>query len=388
MDLQSLLKSGRGDVALSFSLVFRDYGASPGASITVIHEGRVVFAKSYGLANVEDKIPATTNTNYRLASVTKQFTAMAVMILAERKQLSFDDRLAEFFPEIPAWGKGLCVRHLLHHTSGLLDYEDLIPAGRTNQLKDRDVLDLLKQQDRTLFPPGERFHYSNSGYALLALIVEKASGVSFTEFLKRNIFDPLGMANTVAHEEGVTVVVNRAYGYLRQGDSYARTDQSLTSAVLGDGGIYSSVSDLAKWTTALSTERLVSSAMLQEAFARGRLNNDRDTNYGFGWQLNTYRGLKCVSHSGTTIGFRNFVARFPEKQFTVIVLTNRSSPIPSKILDEILDVFQIAPEPPGKQSSVVRCIVGEESLDAHEATHAGLSRNDAVENPCLRESSR
>lgn len=374
MDTEPRLEPDCRDIAPSIDLVFRDYGVpdSPGVSIAVIHEGRVVFAKSYGLANVENKIPATTDTNYRLASVTKQFTAMAVMILAERKQLSFDDRLTDFFPEFRACGKSITVCHLLHHTSGLLDYEDLIPAGRTNQLKDRDVLGLLKQQDRIFFSPGDRFRYSNSGYAVLALIVEKVSGLSFADFLNRNIFDPLDMTNTTAHEEGLTVVANRAYGYSKQRNSYIRTDQSLTSAVLGDGGIYSSVFDLAKWTTALSTERLVSSAMLQEAFAPGRLNNDRDTNYGFGWQLNTYRGLQCVSHSGTTIGFRNFIARFPEKRVTVIVLTNRSSPIPSKILDEILDVFQIAPEPPGKQSSVVRRIVGEESLDAHEATHANL----------------
>jgi len=384
------LKSSSHELAVAIDSAFREYAPSnsPSASVAIIQDGRVVFTKAYGLANVEDGTLATTNTNYRLASVTKQFTAMAVMILAERKQLSFDDRLTKFFPDFPAWGEGISVRHLLHHTSGLLDYEDLIPAGRTNQLKDRDVLDLLRQQDKTLFPPGDRFRYSNSGYAVLALIVEKVSGLSFADFLKQNIFDPLGMTNTTAHEEGFTVVANRAYGYSKQKNSYIRTDQSLTSAVLGDGGIYSSVSDLAKWDAALTGVRIASQAMLQQAFVPGKLNNGRDTKYGLGWQLNTYRGVKCVSHSGTTIGFRNFIARFPEKRFTVIVLTNRSMPIPSKVLDEILDVFQIASEPPGKQLSVVRRIVGEESLDAHEATPAGLSRNDAVENPRLRESSR
>src|SRR5689334_18261478 len=137
--------------------IFRDYDAPdlPGACAAVVQEGRGAFSKAYGLANVEDRIPATTTTNYRLASVTKQFTAMAVMILAERRQLSFEDRLTDFFPTFPQYGKSICVRHLLQHSSGLLDYEDLIPAGRTIQLKDRDVIELLEQQRRTVFPPGD-----------------------------------------------------------------------------------------------------------------------------------------------------------------------------------------------------------------------------------------
>jgi CubicO group peptidase (beta-lactamase class C family) len=291
---------------------------------------------------------------------------MAILILAERQKLSFDDRLPDFFQAFPDYGRPITVRHLLQHTSGLPDYEDLIPAGRTNPLKDRDVLDLLQRQDKTFFPPGDRFRYSNSGYALLALIGERVSGLSFAAFLKRNIFDPLDMANTVAREEGITTVAHRAFGYSKATNGFTRTDQSLTSAVLGDGGIYSSVSNLAKWNAALETDRIVSHAMLRQAFAPGKLNNGRKTNYGFGWQLNTYRGLECISHSGSTIGFRNFIARFPEKRFTVIVLTNRSSPIPGEMLDEILDAFQLAPEPRGQQRSPGRRLVGEESLDEHE----------------------
>src|SRR6185503_3685881 len=164
---------------------------APGASVIVIKDGKVLFKKAYGLANLEKKVAATTSTNYRLASVTKQFTAMAIMILAERQKLSYEDRLSDFFPGFPAYGKQITVRHLLNHTSGLLAYEDVMPDSTTVPLTDNDVLRLMEQQDHTNFPPGSEFRYSNSGYVLLGLIVEKASGISFPDFLRKNIFRPL-----------------------------------------------------------------------------------------------------------------------------------------------------------------------------------------------------
>lgn len=359
----------RADTERAMDALFQVYNRPgvPGANVLVVKNGQAVFAKSYGMANLEERIVADTNTNYRLASVTKPFTAMAILILAERKKLSLDDRLTDFFADFPAYGRSISVRHLLQHMSGLKDYEGLIPAGRTTQLKDRDVLELLQRQEGALFPAGEQFRYSNSGYALLALIVEKASGTSFAAFLKKNIFDPLGMTNTVAHEEGTSTVAERAFGYSQRTNGFQRTDQSLTSAVLGDGGIYSSVTDLAKWDSALDAGRLVNRAALEEAFQRGKLNNGRETDYGFGWQLNTYRGLKCISHSGSTIGFRNFIARFPEQKLTVIVLTNRSSAIPEKVLDGILDLFLPQPAAATARGRLVcQLIMGGELLDRHD----------------------
>src|ERR1039457_2488581 len=157
----------------------------PGASVIVIRDGKVLYRHAYGLADVEGRVAASTATNYRLASVTKQFTAMAILMLAERKRLSLDDDLLKFFPGYPAYGKQITIRHLLTHTSGLRAYEDLIPAERTAQVKDLDVLDLLKRQDGTYFPPGSEWRYSNTGYAHLALIVEQASGIGFAAFLDR-----------------------------------------------------------------------------------------------------------------------------------------------------------------------------------------------------------
>src|ERR1017187_1098425 len=168
-------------LAARVDALFQDFNqpGAPGASVMVIKRGKVVLPKGYGLANLEEKVPCGTNTNFRLASVTKQFTAMAVMILAERKQLSLDERLTDFFPEFPAYGSQITVRHLLTHTSGLIDYEDVIPKGTEIPVLDRDVLRLLMQQDRTYFPPGARYRYSNSAFALLALIVEARSGNTF-----------------------------------------------------------------------------------------------------------------------------------------------------------------------------------------------------------------
>jgi CubicO group peptidase (beta-lactamase class C family) len=298
---------------------------SPGASIMVVQEGKIVLAKGFGLANVEERIPCDTNTNFRLASVSKQFTAMSVLILAERKQLRLSERLSDCFPEFPAYGREITIRHLLTHTSGLLDYEDLIPKGTQIPVLDRDVLRLMLQQDKTYFPPGTRYRYSNTAYSLLALIVEARSGNTFARFLQENIFRPLKMSHTLAYEQGLAAVPNRAYGYSPDASSFKRTDQSLTSSVLGDGGIYSSVADLRQWDQALYTDKLVSQKMIALAFTPGPSTEHPNTGYGFGWFIGQYRGLREIWHSGNSIGFTTRIARFPDQKFTVIILTNRNA---------------------------------------------------------------
>jgi len=306
--------------------LFGDYSrpGSAGASVMVIKRGKILVAKGYGLANLEEKTPCSADTDFRLASVTKQFTAMAVMMLVERRKLSLEERLTDYFPEFPAYGSRITVRHLLTHTSGLMDYESVIPKGTEIPVLDRDVLRLLMQQEKTYFPPGTKYRYSNSAYALLALMVEARSGHTFARFLQEKIFRPLRMANTLAYEQGLSVVPHRAYGYSPDGTGCKRTDQSLTSSVLGDGGIYSSVADLYKWDQALYTGKLVSRKMLKLAFTPGPATEHPDTSYGFGWHIGQYRGLREIWHGGTTVGFTTRIARFPDRKFTVIILTNRN----------------------------------------------------------------
>ncbi len=299
-------------------------GSVPGASVLVLQNGEPVVRRAYGMADLENGVAATPATNYRLASVTKQFTAAAILLLAEDGRLALDDPLRRWLPSLPAAALPVTIRHLLTHTSGIVDYEDVIPPGTSVQLRDADVLRLLESQDTTYFAPGSTYRYSNSGYALLALIVERASGESFARFLRERIFEPLGMENTVAREEGISTVTHRAYGYSGRDGRWERTDQSLTSAVLGDGGIYSSIDDLARWDAALYDDRLLRRESLALAFTPATATGDPGVAYGFGWRITG----ETVWHSGETRGFRNVIVRWPGRRLTVVVLTNRADPEP------------------------------------------------------------
>ncbi|PWU16795.1 MAG: serine hydrolase [Verrucomicrobia bacterium] len=329
------------DLTQQLNALFQEYDQpnSPGASVAVVRDGKVVFSRGYGLANVEEKIRCATKTNFRLASVTKQFTAMSILILADRKKLSLDEPLTDFFPEFPEYGRSIKVRHLLSHTSGLADYENLIPSGTSIPVLDRDVLRLLLTRDKTDFPPGSKYRYSNSGYSLLSLIVEVRSGQTFAHFLQENIFLPLKMDRTLAYEQGLSIVPNRAFGYSPKGSTFERTDQSLTSSVLGDGGIYSSVSDLVKWDQALYSTRLVSRKTLNLAFTPTCETDEPGIAYGFGWMIGSYRGVKEIWHSGNTRGFTTRITRYPEKRFTVIILANRTEADLKALPHRIFDLY-------------------------------------------------
>ena len=322
--------------------LFRDFDLSnsPGAAVIVIKEEKALIARGYGLADLEKKIPCTTNTNFRLASVTKQFTAMAVLILAEQGKLSLQDRLPKFFPEFPACGEAISLHHLLTHTSGLPDYEDHIPDATTIPLSDRDVLLILRQRSKTDFPPGAQFHYSNSAYALLALIVENVCGKTFPAFLKDRIFKPLDMMDSIAYVAGLSCVPNRAYGYLNGASGWELSDQSVTSAVLGDGGIYSSVADLFKWDQALYTEKLISRKMLDDAFTAHSSQSDfQGSGYGYGWYVGNFRDTKRIWHYGSTCGFSTRIERFPGRRLGLIVLSNRRDAEISSSVEKLIELF-------------------------------------------------
>jgi CubicO group peptidase (beta-lactamase class C family) len=296
----------------------------PGAAVLVLKNGEAVVRRSYGHANLEQTQRVALKTNFRLASVTKQFTAAAILLLIEDRKLSLTDSVRKWLPSLPEIAAPITIRHLLTHTSGLIDYEDVIPETMTHQLHDADVLTLLEGQSKLYFEPGSSYRYSNSGYALLALIVERASGLAFAQFLKARIFEPLKMNDTIAYEAETSVVQHRAYGYSEIEGRWQRTDQSQTSAVLGDGGVYSSIDDLAKWDAALNDERLLKASSLQAAFTSATRTDDPAVDYGFGWRITD----DSVWHSGETIGFRNVMVRYPKERLTVVVLTNRNDPEP------------------------------------------------------------
>ena len=321
----------------SVDALMRDYsGDVPGASVLVLRDGEPLLQRSYGLADLEAHVAATPRTNFRLASVTKQFTAAAILLLAEDGKLSLDDPLRKWLPSLPAATDPITLRQVLSHTSGLVDYEDVMAPDATEQVHDIDVLHLLETQDRLYFAPGTDYRYSNSGYALLALVVGKASGKDFATFLRDRIFQPLGMAHTVAYEEGISTVADRAYGYSLVDGRWTRTDQSSTSAVLGDGGIYSSIDDLAKWDAALYDDRLLSAASRELAFTAHTKTGEPDVDgYGYGWRIHG----EVLWHSGETMGFRNVIVRWPQRHFTVVVLSNRNDPEPYRLALKIADLY-------------------------------------------------
>lgn len=303
---------------------------TPGAAVLVIKDGVPVVRKGYGMADLETRTPVTPQTNFRLASVTKQFTAMGILQLVDQGRLHLDDPVHEIIPDLP---EAVTLRHLLQHTAGLIDYEALLPDTATVQVLDQDVLALMQATDSTYFAPGTQYRYSNSGYAVLAMVIEAVSGLSFPEFLKQHIFDPLEMHNSVAFQAGQSTVPHRAFGYTVEGDSTWFSDQSVTSAVLGDGGIYSSLDDLYQWDQALYTHRLVSYSLLQQAFTPGL------EGYGFGWRIGTYNGHRRTMHTGSTRGFRTVYQRYPDAKVSVIILTNRNGPAVADLADQLADLY-------------------------------------------------
>ena len=326
------------DAAAKANTLFASINAAgPGAAVLVIQNGQAVFQRGYGITDLRTRRNIDEHTNFRLASLTKQFTAMAIMLLVHDGKLRYDESLTEVFPEFPAYGKNITIQHLLNHTSGLLDYEDLmakeyvnIPDDQIPQIHDAGVLALMEKASATKFPAGTKWEYSNSGYCVLAMVIEKVSGKSYGEFLQERIFAPLQMTNTLAYVKGKGEIPNRAYGHSPQENGFRETDQSSTSATLGDGGVYTSLSDLARWDAALQQHTLLSEKEMQPALTAVRPTNaaaeenGHGVSYGFGWFVDPYRGHERMWHYGETIGFRTSIQRFPKDHLTVIVLCNRA----------------------------------------------------------------
>jgi CubicO group peptidase (beta-lactamase class C family) len=340
--------------AQQIDAIFRPLSSetTPGFAVLVVKNGRTVFRRGYGAADLRAGAPIASQTNFRLASFTKQFTATAIMLLSRDGALRYDDPLSRFFPDFPSYGQSITVRQLLTHTSGLPDYEDIYlkqfagtPDASIPQLKDADVLKVMEAQQSPAFTPGGKWQYSNSGYATLAMIVEKVSAKPFGAFLDERIFKPLGMRHTIAFENGKNAVEQRAFGYRNEEGRWTFSDQSPTSAVLGDGGVYSSLDDLVRWDRALAQHTLLSAADMQAALSPvavpgGAVNEDgKPVQYGFGWYLDPYRGRARMYHDGETCGFRTTIQRFVDERLTIIVLANRIDLDVDALALKVADLF-------------------------------------------------
>ena len=335
----------------------------PGFAVIVRRDGKTVFEQGYGVRDLRMKTAIDEKTNFRLASVTKQFTAMAVMLLVHDKKLKYETTLGEIFLEFPEYGRKITVRQLLNHTSGLPDYEDLMDAAEKikgpiwstdKQIQDAEVLELLEKESEGKFAPGTKWDYSNSGYVMLGIIVAKVSGKSYVELLRERIFAPLGMKNTIVFRKGKNEVANRAFGHSKDGNSFKETDQSSTSATLGDGGVYSNLEDLAKWDDGLRNHTLLSAEETKPALEAAKFGGAANAvlpgdapaglhgvpvEYGFGWFLDPYKGHERMWHYGDTRGFKTAIQRFTKDGLTVIVLCNRTDLDPGALATRATDLL-------------------------------------------------
>jgi CubicO group peptidase (beta-lactamase class C family) len=333
---------------------------APGMAATLVRNGRIEYRRVFGFADLGARTPITPDTQFLLASLTKQFTAMAIMILAERHKLQFDDTLAKFCPEFPAYARTITIRNLLNHTAGLTQYDDILgvkldenyfrsskspPAA--HELTSAEVLQLLSRQEKLRFTPGDKFEYSDSAYVVLGQIVERLTGERYAEFLKETIFDPLGMHDTLVVDERKQKVPRLALGYAKRDGKWRDVTYSPENTVYGEDGIYSTINDLYKWDQALSTERLVSPATLEMAFAPGHTNDGKEirtdvlthlSSYGFGWFVSELHGEKVVEHSGGWSGYATHILRVPSRQITAIVLTNSSNGDVPDIAEQMAEI--------------------------------------------------
>lgn len=317
---------------------------SPGAVVGVFEKGRILHARGYGIANLDYGIPLSPQTVLRTGSISKQFVAMGVALLAEQGKLSIGDDVRKFLPEFPDYGTPITIDHLVHHTSGIREYLTLVsligkPEGSGYVYTPEDVLSLLSRQKALEFEPGDIFSYSNSGYFLLAQIISRVSGTSASSFLEKHIFEPLGMESTRLHDDPNAIIRNRGIGYSPTRDGGYRMN-ILRLKVVGDLGVITSIEDFFKWDQNFYDNQLgnASRELMDTIMAPGTLNNGEKLSYGHGLFIDRYRGLETIGHDGSAVGYVGDYLRFPEQQFSILVLSNLSSFSPEVMTRKIADL--------------------------------------------------
>ena len=312
-----------------------------GAVVAIVQDGKIIYSRGYGMANLEYDEPNTPATVFHLASVSKQFTAFAIYLLAQDGKLSLDDDVRKYLPQLHDFGKTVTLRELLHHTSGVRDQWNLLALGGwrlDDEITDADVSRLLFRQTELNFPPGDQFLYSNSGYTLLAMVVQRVSGMPLPEFAQKRIFQPLGMTHTHFQANYRLVVKNRAYSYA-PGDDGRYKYIALSYSTVGPSSLFSTVGDLARWDENFYSGQVGGRALLSDMQIKGKLNNGKEIPYASGLIIEKYRGLNTVSHSGGDAGYRTNILRFPDQHFSVIVLANAGDMDPPDLSLRIADIY-------------------------------------------------
>jgi len=319
-----------------------NHSDSPGCSVAVYRDGQTIFSKGYGLASLELQVPNSPQTVFYIGSVSKQFVAASIVLAARQGHLSLDADINKFLPEIPDYGETITVRHLIHHTSGLRDYLGLMYLGGyhfENVYTDEWIIELIARQKALNFQPGERHLYSNSGYFLLAQIIERATGQTLREFANENIFQPLGMRHTHFHDDRGHVFDNRAMSYEEDENGGYRLEWYTNFDKVGSGGLMTTVEDLLFWDSVFYDSDFGGEGFVEQMLEGGKLNDGESLDYAFALAHGEFRGLPTVAHSGGFMGFRAQLLRFPEQHLSVATLCNLGSADPTRISQEVAGLF-------------------------------------------------
>ncbi len=353
-----------------------DHEDVPGAAVGVFHEGQTIYARGYGMANLEYDIPNSPDSVFRIGSTSKQFTAACVVLLAQQGKLKLTDTLDQYFPAFPAYAKKITIQQLMHHSSGIRDYLMLAflkGLSEEHYYQDKDVMQWLVSQSELNFEPGEEHLYSNSGYWLLGQIVNQAAGVNMADYAEREIFKPLGMTNTHFHNDHKRIVRNRASGYLPTGEFDYQISMTHLD-MIGDGGVFTTINDIKKWDDAYYDSKVLNKAFWQVMTTVGVLNSGEKMDYAGGLIIDDYKGLEAISHGGAFVGYRAELLRFPAQKFSVAIFTNRGDADPSSMALEVADVFLEKYYQPDNQSesgsiaqkSVVEVMTHDQMLGGYE----------------------
>jgi CubicO group peptidase (beta-lactamase class C family) len=355
----------------------------PGVSLAVVHDDQIIKAKGYGLANVEWNVAATNDTVYEIGSMTKQFTATAIMMLVEEGKVSLDDKITKYFPAAPETWEHITIRHLLSHTSGIQNHvalPEFLNVFQTNVTGQPSITrdELIKWFFKLPleFQPGETWAYDNTGYYLLGIVVEQVSGKSYWQFLAERIFHPLGMTATRSTDPRL-IVPSRASGYEWQNNSFENRPVLTPFVAFSAGALLSNVEDLARWDAALYREKLLKKSSLDQMWTATTVKGRAAApfGYGFGWFVDSYHGHRMLQHSGGTIGFSSAIYRFVDDRLTVIILTNHADRIVDQMAIDIAGIYvpalrrpQGSPDPDPKTSLVLKQLLSSLLKNKHDST--------------------
>lgn len=316
----------------------------PGCAIGIVKDGKLIYSNGYGIADLEHDIPITPTSVFYIGSVSKQFVTFSILLLEEQGKLNLDDKIQKYLPDFPEYNSPLTIRNFIHHTSGVRDYLTLMYLKGRNYLDNTDVdevYELIKNQKELNFTPGEKYLYSNSCYFMLAMIVEKAAGQSLRDFAHENIFEPLGMNNSLFYDDNTDLIKNRVFSYEKKNNEEGFNNLIMRFDLVGSGGVYSSIEDMYLWDQNFYNNKLGKGGqkIIDKMHEEGLLNNGESSGYAFALNNGTYKGLKTVSHGGSLAGYRAELMRFPDEKFSVIILANRGDANPTSKSYRIADIL-------------------------------------------------